>query len=415
VFIHYQTCMTEKKKLFRNKILKELYFEDSLSCADLCVKIHKSFPVTAKLIEQLVADNLVIETGYAASTGGRRALTYAVQENVMFLVSVAMDQFVTKIAIMDMQNNFVSPIHKIVLPLPDNPQALQILIENITHVIDSSAIPKEKFVGVGIGMPGFVNVKKGINYTFLQLPNNKGITKHIAEIVGVPVFIDNDSSLIALAELRFGAARSETNAMVINIGWGVGLGLILNGGLFRGNDGFAGEFSHIPLFLNGKLCWCGKVGCLETETSLLLIIERAREGIKSGRLSKLSSLPFEDPELACDAIIKAVQQGDQFAIELFSKAGYNIGKGVAVLIHLLNPKKIILSGRGASAGQIWQAPIQQALNEHCIHRLYQSTTIEISTLGKEAELLGAAALVMENYEHIAVSKSHLVLTEMNEP
>ena len=405
--------MTEKKKLFRNKILKELYFEDSLSCADLSVRIDKSFPITAKLIEELVAEQIVMESGFAPSTGGRRPLTYALQKNVMYLVSVAMDQFVTKIAIMDMENNFVSTIEKIVLPLPDNPQALQVLIERIAGVIDSSGIPKEKFVGVGIGMPGFVNVKKGINYSFLQLPNNKSITKYIADTIGVPVFIDNDSSLIALAELRFGAARGEKNAMVVNIGWGIGLGLILNGELFRGHDGFAGEFSHLPLFLNGKLCACGKTGCLETETSLLLIIEKARDGINTGRASKLSSLPLEDPELACDAIIKAVKEGDQFAVELFSKAGYNIGKGVAILIHLLNPKIIILSGRGSSAGEIWKAPIQHALNEHCIPRLYHSSGIEISTLGIHAELIGAAALVMENYEKMHVIKTQQSLYEIN--
>jgi predicted NBD/HSP70 family sugar kinase len=403
--------MTEKKKLYRNKILKELYFVESLSCADLCIKIEKSFPITAKLLEELVAENMVIETGYAASTGGRRALNYSLQKNVMYLVSVAMDQFVTKIAIMDMQNNFVSPIEKIVLPLPNNPLALQMLIEKIAYVLSISGIPKEKFVGIGIGMPGFVDVKKGVNYSHLQLPNNKSITKYIGEKIGLPVFIDNDSSLIALAELRFGAARQEKNAMVINIGWGVGLGLILGGKLYRGHEGFAGEFSHIPLFLNGKLCWCGKSGCLETETSLLLIIEKAMEGLRAGRLSKITTLAADDPEQACDTIINAVKEGDQFAIELFSKAAYNIGKGVAILIHLLNPKVIILSGRGSSAGQIWIPPIQQALNEHCIQRLYQSTSIAISTLGKEAELIGAAALVMENYEKVPIFKSIAVLID----
>jgi len=403
--------MTDKKRLFRKRILKELYFEDSLSCAELSVKIEKSLPVTASLIDELIADNLVLETGYAASTGGRRALTYALQKDVMYLVSVAMDQFVTKIAIIDMQNNFVSSIEKIVLPLTDNPDALNVLTEKIVEIVESSGIPKEKFVGVGIGMPGFVNVSEGINYSYLHLPNHKSITKHLGALIDMPIFIDNDSSVIALAELRFGEARKEKNAMVINIGWGVGLGLILNGELYRGHEGFAGEFSHIPLFLNGKLCWCGKTGCLETETSLLLIIEKANEGIKAGRLSKLTTLPADDLEFACDTIIKAVMGGDQFAIELFSKAGYNIGKGVAILIHLLNPNKIILSGRGAAAGQIWRAPIQQSLNEHCIHRLFQSTSIEISTLGLKAELIGAAALVMENYERIPIAKSQQSLNE----
>ncbi len=108
--------MTEKKKLFRSKVLKELYFEENLSCADLCVRIDKSFPVTGKILEELIDLNLVVETGYAQSTGGRRPLTYALQKNVMYVVSVAMDQFVTKIAIMDMRNSFVSPIKKSFCP-----------------------------------------------------------------------------------------------------------------------------------------------------------------------------------------------------------------------------------------------------------------------------------------------------------
>ena len=399
--------MNEKRILIRNKILKELYFNNNLSCADLAIRIQKSFPVTSNLIEELVAQKLVSDKGYAPSTGGRRPLTYSIHKDVMYLVSVAMDQYITKIVIMDMQNDFVSPIEKIFLPLPDNPAALETLQQKIIELIDASGIPKEKFVGVGIGMPGFVNIEKGINYSFLQLPGNESITYHLSEAIGLPGYIDNDSSLIALAEFYFGGAKNEKNAMVINIGWGIGLGMILNGELFRGHDGFAGEFSHIPLFLNGKLCWCGKVGCLETETSLLLMIKSAKEGIDSGRLSKLVSLPFDDIELAYEGISKAVREGDQFAAELFSEAGYNIGKGIAILIHLLNPRKVILSGRGALAGQIWLAPIQQALNENCIPRLYQGTSIEISTLGVHAELIGAAALVMEHYEEMSAINKKL--------
>jgi predicted NBD/HSP70 family sugar kinase len=93
--------------------------------------------------------------------------------------------------------------------------------------------------------------KKGVNYSFLQTPEG-GIAKYISKAVGLPVFIDNDSSLIALAELRFGAAVNEKNAMIINMGWGVGLGLILDGALYRGDNGFAGEFSHIPAFTNNS-------------------------------------------------------------------------------------------------------------------------------------------------------------------
>jgi predicted NBD/HSP70 family sugar kinase len=295
-----------------------------------------------------------------------------------------------------MQNRFVTPVTKIDLPLAATPDALNILSESIDSLIKHSGIPKSKIAGVGIGMPGFIDIQQGVNYSFFET-GQQSITGFLNEKLGIPIYIDNDSSLIALAELRFGTARNKRNVMVINIGWGVGLGLILNGELFRGNNGFAGEFSHIPLFTNGKICSCGKFGCLETEASLAVVVEKARLGLNEGKISSLKQIP-ENYELANDVIIAAATRGDKFSIELFSEVGYNIGRGVAILIHILNPEMIILSGRGAHAGRIWRAPVQQAINEHCIPRLADKTIIEISALGHEAELIGAAALVMEQYE-----------------
>ena len=389
--------MAAKNLLYQRLILKHLYFGPSLSCAELSVLIKKSLPLTTKLVYELIEQGYVTERGFAASTGGRRPVTFSLKADVQYIVSVALDQFVARIVIMDMHNQFVINVEKFELRLHKNPEAVNILSNKISLVIKKSKIPVKKIIGIGIGMPGFVDAKKGVNYSFLKT-TGKSLTEQIQEKIGVPVFIDNDSSLIALAEFRFGASRGKRNAMVINIGWGVGLGMILNGELFRGNNGFAGEFSHIPLFLNGKLCSCGKRGCLETETSLLTIIDKAKEGLKSGRVSILEASLLDHFEQASEALITAAREGDQFVIELFSEAGYNIGRGVAILIHVLNPELIILSGRGSSAGKIWQAPIQQALNEHCIPRLAANTTIEMSSLGYDAELIGAAALVMENSE-----------------
>lgn len=389
----------EKNLLYKRRIIKHLYFGNTLSCADLSDKINKSIPLTTKMLGKLMEEGMVTETGYAASTGGRRPLMYSLKQDVMYVVSVAMDQLVTRIAVLDMQNRNVTDVELFELPLTKNPNAPTALAEKINDIITRSGIPKSKIAGIGIGMPGFVNAVKGINYTFLETEGYT-ICQYISLKVKLPVFIDNDSRLIALAELKFGAARGKKNALVINVGWGVGLGMILEGELFRGHDGFAGEFSHIPLFLNNKLCSCGKSGCLETETSLLIVIEKASNGLKSGKVSMLkqSALSADHPEKAFQNIVTAATRGDKFAVEILSEAGYNIGRGVAILIHLLNPEVVILSGRGSSAGKIWQAPIQQALNEHCIPRLSVNTEIEVSALGYNAELTGAAALIMENYE-----------------
>jgi predicted NBD/HSP70 family sugar kinase len=390
--------MSQKNSVYKKKIIKQLYFSQNLSCSELSVAIKKSLPLTTRIVNELIAENIVIETGHAASTGGRRPVKYSLKQDVLFVVSVAMDQFVTRIAIMDTYNKVVKEVVRFELPLRNNGEALFILSKKITEVIQASGIPGEKFIGIGIGMPGFIDIKKGVNYSFLKTPPGKSITEFIIDETGLPVYIDNDSSLIALAELRFGTARQKENAMVINLGWGIGLGMILNGELFRGKNGFAGEFSHIPVFSNGKLCSCGKTGCLETETSLLVIIEKAKEGLKAGKLSVLKPALLEHYEQASETIIEAVLHGDRFAIELFSEAGYNIGRGVAILIHLLNPEVIILSGRGTAAGKVWEAPIQQALNEHCIPGLAANTMIEMSKQGYMAGLIGAAALVLEHYD-----------------
>jgi predicted NBD/HSP70 family sugar kinase len=400
--------MEAKNELLKKKIIKNLYYVKTYSSAELSEKIEKSLPLTTRIVNELIEEGIVIETGYAPSTGGRRPVMYSLAENVLFVVSVAMDQFITRIAIMDMTNEFVFREEKFELSLHNNSEALPFLVKKIEDVVKKSGIPLNKIAGAGIGMPGFVDVKKGINHSFLHT-TGKSLTEYISDEIKLPVFIDNDSSLIALAELKFGAARCKKNAMVINAGWGVGLGMILNGDLFRGNNGFAGEFSHLPLFNNNKLCFCGKTGCLETEASLLVVVEKAQEGLRAGRLSQLKQLPVKHSEEASEMIIHAAHEGDRFAIELLSEAGYKIGRGVAILIHLLNPEVVILSGRGSLAGKIWNAPIQHAVNEHCIPRLAGNTSLEISTLGYKAELIGAAALVMENYE-----KQPLVKMPVNE-
>ncbi|WP_295128122.1 ROK family protein [uncultured Chitinophaga sp.] len=349
-----------------------------------------------KIIGDLIADGVIAESGYAPSSGGRRPVVYAANPQASYVLSVSMDQVSTRIALMDLDNNPVTPVVEFELPLSNNPEAIVQLKDKMLGVINVPGIDRHRIIGAGIGMPGFVDFKNGINYSFLDT-GNKTITAYLTHELKMPVYIDNDSSLIALAEFHFGAARQKKNAIVVNIGWGIGLGMILNGELFRGHDGFAGEFSHIPIFNNNKLCSCGKSGCLETEASLQIVIEKAAAGLRDGRISALGGkFPTGHPEADWEAIVRAAHKGDRFVVELLSHTGYDIGKAVAILIHLMNPECVVLSGRGTLAGKVWEAPVQQALNEHSIPRLAANTSLAISTLGYHAELIGTVALVMEN-------------------
>ncbi|HEX5024499.1 MAG TPA: ROK family protein [Agriterribacter sp.] len=397
--------MASKNQLYRKRIVNHLYFSKMLSCAEVSERIEKSLSLTTKILNELVEDGFVIETGHAPSSGGRRPQMYSLKPDIMYTVSVAMDQFVTRLVVMDMQNQYVGEVASFELSLANTPDALCVVSDKINEVIGKSGVERNKILGIGISMPGFIDAKEGVNYSFLENPGSS-LTSFVESKTGIPVFIDNDSSMIALAELKFGAGRDKNNVMVVNVGWGIGLGMILNRHLFRGDDGFAGELSHIPLFQNGKLCSCGKSGCLETEASLTAVIDKAVEGLSAGRTSvlKLETLKAGTPEKAGDAIINAASKGDRFAVELISEAGYNIGRGIAILIHLLNPGLVVLSGRGALAGKILQAPIQQALNEHCIPRLAANTEIMISDMGHDAQLIGGAALVVEKNDRGLMNK-----------
>ncbi|HMY84696.1 MAG TPA: ROK family protein [Saprospiraceae bacterium] len=385
-----------KNKIARIKILRQLFFTPGLTSSEISNAIDKSLPVTTQLLTELIQEGRIEETGLAGSTGGRRPQTYSLADGSFQILSVAMDQLVTRIALVDEKARVVGTRQLFELNLYKNPDSLSELIECIRLFINSENVDTSRILGIGIGMPGFVDVKKGINNSFL--PSAEGsVIEIIEKAIGLPVWIDNDSSLIALAESKWGAAKDKKHVMVLNIGWGIGLGMLLNGKLYRGQEGFAGEFSHMSLFENDKLCNCGKYGCLETEASLLVTLEKVNKGIVNGAVTSIAMPDLNHKEAAAKSLIKAVLEGDRFAIEVLSESAYQIGRGVAILIHLLNPEAIVISGFGSLAGKAWIAPIQQAINELCIPALAQNVEIRISDLASKAELLGAAALVAENY------------------
>jgi predicted NBD/HSP70 family sugar kinase len=379
----------------KHDIIKNIYFNNPISCADLSDRVSKSIPMVTKAISELIDSGHIIENGHAASTGGRRPLVYSLKADEVYIVSVAMDQLYTRIRIFNGSNLDVIPGETVELHLSENKDAINSLIEIINDKIAQAGIDRNKIMGIGIGMPGFVNSKLGINYSYLKAPGTVSLRDYLEKALYLPVHLDNDSSIIALAESKFGLAKDRKDVMVVNVGWGIGLGMIMNGELYRGHNGYAGEFSHIPISDNDTLCDCGKRGCLETEATLRVVANKAIQKIKEGKITNMQLK--ESAEEMCEVVMDAANRGDQMAIELFTEVGYQIGKGISILIHINNPELVILSGRGAAAGKILMAPIQQALNKYCIPRLAEYTEVKVSKLGQDAYSIGVAALVMENF------------------
>lgn len=382
----------------KKDIVRHLYYRGGLSLAELSQYTGKSLPLVSSALASLVTSGYVVERGLAPSTGGRRPVNYQLnRKKKKYIVSVAMDQLYTRVVVYDLLNNPVVAEARFSFPLDQASSSVDALAGLIAGVVRDAKAKPEQVLGVGIGMPGFINIERGVNDSFLPVgEGEESLREALSTRLGLPVYIDNDSGTIAMAELRYGAARGRHDAMVVNVGWGIGLGMIVNGELFRGHQGYAGEFSHIPLSNSTKLCSCGKRGCMEVEASLLVVVENAKAAMRQGATSTLERLFEANGRPEGDILLEAAVKGDPLAVTSLSDSAFIIGKGLATLIHIMNPERIVLSGRGAVAGKILLAPIHRAINEFCIPKLAEQTEIVPSELGPEAELLGAAILVMEN-------------------
>ena len=372
-------------------IIKALYFNKAISALEISKLTGASIPTITKHLDELISAGYIIEKGFAQSNSGRRPMQYGLTTEHQYILSVAMDQFYTRMVLVDMNGEFITEIYETEINLNDDPAALEKLISSVKDFISSTAIESDEIFVAGISMPGFIDVQNGNNRSFLHV-EDLNLREYLTEQLSVPVFIDNDSSVIALAELKFGAGAVKSEVMVINLSWGIGLGMIINNKIYRGFKGFAGEFSHIPIFDNDKICSCGKRGCLETQASLITIEDNAVNEINSGTFT---SLRLENGRISIEQVISEAFQGDSLSIRLLSYAGYQIGRAIAILIHILNPEVIVLSGRASRAGKFWLAPVQQAINDYSIPTITEGTDLVLSQMGFNAQLIGSAALAVE--------------------
>ncbi|HBW79587.1 MAG TPA: ROK family protein [Sphingobacterium sp.] len=385
------------------EILKNLYFDSALSIAELVKKLAKSTPSITKIINRLLEEKIIVECGFAESTGGRRPLQFAINPALNFYIfTISTDQHFSTFTLTDLNQQTIIEHRDVPLELKSSNSA-DLLLDEIESILELSGIQRDKIIGIGLSIPGFVNSELGVNESY---PHNHPLYRIKSSIEAkyqISTVIENDSRCIAIAEKEFGSAKDIDHSLIINLNWGVGLGIIINGSVFKGESGFAGEFSHIPLSDDNTLCSCGKRGCLEVEASLDAAIRSTETDIQNNEYSIYST--FVKSKLnKIDALIEASNVGDQIAINNLGKIGYMLGKGISTLIHILNPKQIIVSGRGAELGRILNPQIQIAINEFCIPEIAKTTNVQMSSLNKHAQIKGTAAIVVENHINKILTK-----------
>ena len=266
--------------------------------------------------------------------------------------------------------------------------------EAIKELLKETNTSAKDVEGMGFGFPGQIDCKKGI---VRLAPNIPGwVDVPIAEIMekefGIPTRVDNDVRCAALGELNFGAGKGCENLVCITVGTGIGSGLIINGKLVRGASNAAGEIGHIKLDMTGgPLCGCGDRGCLEAFASGPSSVAMAEEYIKGGKSTKYRELA--NPDITPYVVSVAAQQGDPVAKRIFTIIGEYTGVGLASVVNLLNPEKIIIGGGVAAAGDILMTPIKETLVKRAMPISGGAVEVVPAQLGNTAGVIGASLLI----------------------
>jgi predicted NBD/HSP70 family sugar kinase len=392
-----KTRKNTKKQQQKNELVRLLYLHKTLTNANLVKLSGLSLPTITQLLAELSDEGYIEILGSGNSSGGRKPNLLGLTKNAFFTISVDIERYSAKIALINSQNDYVVKPFQFELNLNDKNGTVDIVTAQVQKFLESFNEAADRLIGVGISLPGLTNSDKGINYNFLNF-DEVSVSSILEQRLKLPVYIINDAKARALAELRFGKAKEVKNSLVIYIGWGLGTGLILDGKLYTGSDGFSGEFSHIPVMENGILCQCGKRGCLETVASGTALSRLAKEGIARGEQTDLARLTGNDARhIHYMSVVESALKGDAFSIDILSEVGSELGRGIAMLVQILNPELIIFGGQMLKAGSFLTIPIEHSLNKYCLSDLRTSIHIDISEMGEKASLLGAAINTIERY------------------
>jgi predicted NBD/HSP70 family sugar kinase len=359
--------------------------------ADLCRELNLSIPKVTTLLNDLIQDGLVQDNGKIYTGGGRKPNSYGlIPESVLFIgVDVKVNHI--NVGLLDLSKNIIKIAEKIPYKLDNNKESLESLCNIINQFIKEAPVSKEKILGIGINLSGRIHRNSGYSYSFFYF-EEEPLTKIIESKVGIRVFIENDSRAMAYGEFSSGTVIDEKDVLFLNLDYGIGLGVLVEGQLYYGKSGYSGEFGHIPLFDNEIICHCGKKGCLETEASGWALTTLFKEKLKEGSSSIISTNGnFDNIEM--DDIINAANHDDVLAIELIGQIGEKIGRGIALLINIFNPQTVILGGALATTEEYIRLPIKSSINKYSLNLVNNDTQLKMSKLGENAGIIGACLLV----------------------
>ncbi|WP_163539496.1 ROK family transcriptional regulator [Gracilibacillus sp. YIM 98692] len=382
------------KSLNKSIILNKIRTAGSISRAQIAKETKLTPPTVGTIVKELLEQELIKESVLGASQGGRKPKMLELNTTGFYIIGIDVGPSNIQFILSDLSGNVVDNWHKAVHEGIDERAFLSTLEQGVAQLIDQNK--SLRLIGIGVAMHGVVDAALGISVFAPNLNlRNISIKEHLETTFDMDVRVENDAKALALGEAWFHDQVPQTSMIAVNVGRGIGAGLVINGKLFNGEHGIAGEIGHMTIDINGKLCSCGNVGCLQTVASGPAIAERAHELVLHGEKTVLTEWVTHEPKpITAELVHRAAETGDTLSQEILFNAGIYIGVALTNLIHVCNPCQIIVGGGVSKAGDFIISPIRQTIRERVISERAQETPVVVSKLGDYGSALGAVALIL---------------------
>ena len=376
------------------------YLNNSTSTIpELSKELNLSVPTIAKVIAEMCEDGYIVNCGKMDTGKGRSPVIYGLAPDSGYFIGVDLMSNGLNLGLMNFKGELVKLDMDVPYQYRNSQEGLDELCGHVTDFIEQLDIAKERILNVGVNIPGRVNPEMGHSFSRFNF-EERPLVDLMAERIGCRVYIDNDTRAMTYGEMSKGVVKGEKNVIFVNLSWGIGCGLILNGELYTGKSGFSGEFGHFPSFDNEVLCHCGKRGCLETEISGMALHRNLLQSVKDGRQTLLAEQIMKDEaSLTLDDIIDATLKEDLLCIELVEDIGQKLGRYLAGLINLLNPEMVIIGGSLARTGDSILQPVKSAVRKYSLNMVNRDSAIVLSKLQGKAGVTGACLLARKSLFH----------------
>ena len=379
-----------------SQILTLLSRRDGATIPQIADALGISIGTATKYVGLLLEENALEDCGKTESVTGRRPHRYSLRANTGWFLGLEVNDRYVNVGLMDFQGNLREKriVEGFSLESKGAFGRLCNILQKAIAVAQESGYP---IMGVCLAIPGRIDERTGESYTYFYEPG-KALALRLQEQLKLPISLLNDTRAMTCGEYIKGAGVGTQDMLLINVNWGLGMGIVMEGKLYSGKSGYAGELGHVYGFDNQIICRCGKRGCNETEISGQALQRNLVERIRAGESSILSQRVLEsDKPLMLSEIMDAVAREDVLCIDVIEKIGILLGEKTSGLINLFNPELVVVGGELAMTGDYLLDPMRMAVNKHAIHLVSKDTRICRSALGMDAGIVGACLVARNHY------------------